>query len=153
MDSHPGGFKQEMPPKGGFKPIDFVRKQIKRPWRGHLLIAGTYLWTYAGITLWITPQRQRYYYQKQEAQEVRIAAWPFVLAERNRLYLKHLIKLRDAESELMKDVPDWKVGHWFSTPIFHNPRGLWIDPLLYGFYALNSKKDYKYRRFFHHYFV
>lgn len=39
----------------------------------------------------------------------RLAVYPMLLAERDREYLKQLRKNRDAEAELMKDVPGWEV--------------------------------------------
>lgn len=91
---------------------------------------------------------QIYYYRREkriaverEDQENRIALTPFILAEQQRLYMKQLRRNREYEKELMKDVADWKVGHWFDYPIYHNPRGLWCDPYRADFYAHLSSSE------------
>lgn len=39
----------------------------------------------------------------------KMAIYPMLLAERDREYLKQLRRNRDAEAELMRDVPGWEV--------------------------------------------
>ncbi|VDP92385.1 unnamed protein product [Echinostoma caproni] len=73
-------------------------------------------------------------------EEVRIALSPFILAEQERLYLKQIRRNREYEEKLMKDVPGWKVGHWHEYPVFHNPRGLWVDPNVDEFYAHTTRR-------------
>lgn len=41
----------------------------------------------------------------------RMAIYPMLLAERDWEYLKQLRRNRDAEAELMRDVPGWEVRH------------------------------------------
>ena len=69
-----------------------------------------------------------YYYTKyrkpaikarhREAVDTRLALQPMLLAERDRGYVEQLKKNRDAENELMKDVPEWKTGTFYGTPVY-----------------------------------
>ena len=54
----------------------------------------------------------------REAIDTRLALSPMLLAERDRGYIKTLKATRDAEEELMKDVPGWEVGTWYGEPIY-----------------------------------
>lgn len=44
-----------------------------------------------------------------EMRSAKMAIYPMLLAERDREFLKQLRRNRDAEAELMKDVPGWEV--------------------------------------------
>lgn len=44
-----------------------------------------------------------------EMRSSKMAIYPMLLAERDREYLKQLRRNRDAEAELMRDVPGWEV--------------------------------------------
>lgn len=46
-----------------------------------------------------------------EMRSGKMAIYPMLLAERDRAYMKQLRINRDAEAELMKDVPGWEVGY------------------------------------------
>nr|CUU98764.1 hypothetical transcript [Hymenolepis microstoma] len=133
-------YKQEMPPPGGFAPLDFLYKGTRKHLNGLYIIAGLYLCSYVGIKLrhW---QREKNDAIANENKEVRLALTPFLLAEQQRMYLKQLIKNREYETELMKDVPGWEVGHWHDTPVYYNPRGLWCEPSLYEFYAHLTRRQ------------
>lgn len=50
-----------------------------------------------------------------EMRSAKMAIYPMLLAERDRAYLKQLRKNRDAETELMKNVPGWQV--MYNLPI------------------------------------
>ncbi|VUZ40413.1 unnamed protein product [Hymenolepis diminuta] len=133
-------YKQEMPPPGGFAPLDFFYKGTRKHLNGLYIIAGLYACSYVGIKLrhW---QREKNEAIANENKEVRLALTPFLLAEQQRMYLKQLVKNREYETELMKDVPGWEVGHWFDTPVYYNPRGLWCEPNLYEFYAHLTRRQ------------
>lgn len=45
-----------------------------------------------------------------EMRSAKMAIYPMLLAERDREYLKQLRRNRDAEAELMRDVPGWEVS-------------------------------------------
>lgn len=44
-----------------------------------------------------------------EMRSAKMAIYPMLLAERDREYLKQIRRNRDAEAELMRDVPGWEV--------------------------------------------
>ena len=46
-----------------------------------------------------------------------LALQPMLQAERDRQFLKRLVKNREWETELMKDVPGWEVGTYWGTPV------------------------------------
>lgn len=57
-------------------------------------------------------------------------------------YLKHMHNTREAEKELMGDVPGWEVGKWFEYPVFHNPRNLLIkSPSLEYFGQMSNEQQ------------
>lgn len=45
-----------------------------------------------------------------EMRSAKMAIYPMLLAERDREYMKQLRRNRDAEAELMRDVPGWEVS-------------------------------------------
>jgi len=47
-----------------------------------------------------------------------MALEPMLCAEKDRVTLKEIRRLRDVEEDLMKDVPGWEVGTYFGHPIF-----------------------------------
>lgn len=53
---------------------------------------------------------------------------PFLTAERDRVWLKHVRKNRDLENEIMKDVPGWVVGTWYGEPVYFTLGDKWFDP-------------------------
>uniref|UniRef100_A0A0X3Q322 NADH dehydrogenase [ubiquinone] 1 alpha subcomplex subunit 13 n=1 Tax=Schistocephalus solidus TaxID=70667 RepID=A0A0X3Q322_SCHSO len=131
-------FKQEMPPPGGYALFNVFNKTVRKPLNGLYLIAALYACTFVGIKLrdWGYARREA---RLNENREVRIALTPFLLAEQQRMYLKHLVRNQDYEKELMKDVPGWEVGHWHDCPVYHNPRDLWCEPSMQEYYAHQSK--------------
>ena len=126
--------KQDMPPKGGYGPIDWVKKAPKKPVNGILFMTGIFAFSAANYYLY-TLSRDRKKKLKYENFESRIALEPFLISERNRQFLLYLHKNREEETKLMKDVPEWEVGKWYDYPVYHNPRGLWTQPITDEFYA------------------
>ena len=49
-------------------------------------------------------------------------------------YLKQLVRNREHEKEIMKDVPGWIPGTYYGTPIFYR-KGIWHDPSYDEYYA------------------
>ncbi|CAH8487040.1 unnamed protein product [Dicrocoelium dendriticum] len=132
-------YKQEMPPPGGYNPVNFVVKKTRKPMNAILTIAGLYALTFIAMK-YQNHVRTKRKSRVLEEEEVRIALAPFLFAEQERLYLRQLRRNRDYEAKLMADVPGWKVGHWHDVPVFHNPRGLWCDPNMDEFYAHTTRK-------------
>ncbi|XP_008567965.1 PREDICTED: NADH dehydrogenase [ubiquinone] 1 alpha subcomplex subunit 13 isoform X2 [Galeopterus variegatus] len=85
--------KQDMPPPGGYGPIDYKRNLPRRGLSGYSLFAvgiGTLLFGYWGMMKW----------------------------NRERRILRLLRENLEEEAIIMKDVPDWKVGE----SVFHTTR-------------------------------
>ena len=115
---------------------------------GLYVIGALYACTFCGIKLrhWGKARKEAL---ENENREVRLALTPFLVAEQQRMYLKQLVKNREYETELMKDVAGWEVGHWHDTPVYYNPRGLWCEPNLYEFYAHLSRREASRQLFVH----
>ncbi|XP_040146162.1 NADH dehydrogenase [ubiquinone] 1 alpha subcomplex subunit 13 isoform X2 [Ictidomys tridecemlineatus] len=85
--------KQDMPPPGGYGPIDYKRNLPRRGLSGYSMFAvgiGTLLIGYWGMMKW----------------------------NRERRILQMLRENLEEEAIIMKDVPDWKVGE----SVFHTQR-------------------------------
>jgi len=111
--------KQDMPPPGGYDPIQFAKAMGKKSWGGYKTFAIFGAVTASG---WIM-----YHFEKKwkrrtdlEMNDARIALQPFMDAERWRMFLRHCRRNRDEERELMKDYPGWEVGKIDGEPVFHN---------------------------------
>ncbi|CAH0390962.1 unnamed protein product [Bemisia tabaci] len=139
--------KQDLPPVGGYPSINFKRvpaKQIFNPW---LAILGT-------IAIWGV-SRELYHkgyvevmMEEVEQRSVLIALEPMLLAERDRAFLKQLRKNRDEENELMKNVPNWKTGHYYNQPLYITvPKDTLLNVPLYEYYA-HAEKSHSFWRVF-----
>merc|ERR1719228_67235 len=53
-----------------------------------------------------------------EKRSLNMALEPMLSAERDRALLKHIVKSREWEEDLMKDVPGWEVGTFFGKPVY-----------------------------------
>ncbi|KAL5109764.1 NADH dehydrogenase ubiquinone 1 alpha subcomplex subunit 13 [Taenia crassiceps] len=120
-------YKQEMPPPGGFATFNVFNKAVRKHLNGLYLIGALYACTFVGIKLRLWGKERKEARDNENREQ--------------RMYLRQLVKNRDYETELMKDVPGWEVGHWYDTPVYHNPRGLWCEPNQYEYYAHLSRKD------------
>ncbi|VVC98484.1 NADH dehydrogenase [ubiquinone] 1 alpha subcomplex subunit 13 [Leptidea sinapis] len=137
--------KQDLPPPGGYKPIPFKRIPAKQYFSGFACIAG-----YLGIT---TVSAYLYYLNcKQvkkneiEMRSAKMAIYPMLVAERDREYLKQLRRNRDAEAELMRDVPGWVVGTWYGERVYKLlPADALIEPIFHEFYAHSDEKSWNNR--------
>lgn len=72
-----------------------------------------------GVTWWYFV-RKRKRLELSEEFDSRIALMPFVKAESDRLVLKQCIKMREAEKEIMKDVPHWELGKYAGQELYQN---------------------------------
>uniref|UniRef100_A0A8D1VTI3 NADH dehydrogenase [ubiquinone] 1 alpha subcomplex subunit 13 n=2 Tax=Sus scrofa TaxID=9823 RepID=A0A8D1VTI3_PIG len=103
--------KQDMPPPGGYGPIDYKRNLPRRGLSGYSMFAvgiGTLLFGYWSMMKW---NRERRRLQIEDF-EARIALMPLFQAEKDRRVLQMLRENLEEEAIIMKDVPDWKVGPW-----------------------------------------
>uniref|UniRef100_H9KW92 NADH dehydrogenase [ubiquinone] 1 alpha subcomplex subunit 13 n=1 Tax=Callithrix jacchus TaxID=9483 RepID=H9KW92_CALJA len=101
--------KQDMPPAGGYGPIDYKRNLPRRGLSGYSMLAlgiGTLFFGYWKIIKW---NRERRRLQIEDF-EARIALMPLFQAETDRRILHMLRENLEEEAIIMKDVPGWKVG-------------------------------------------
>ncbi|XP_011704235.1 PREDICTED: NADH dehydrogenase [ubiquinone] 1 alpha subcomplex subunit 13 [Wasmannia auropunctata] len=119
MDATADGKRmQDLPPKGGYGPIQTERIKLR-----------TILGAKSTIALFVTTTLAGFYAyyrsfkvvrrEQIEMRSARLAILPLLLAERDRAILKQMRRNRDAEAELMKNVEGWEVGTYYGEPIFY----------------------------------
>jgi len=120
-------YKQDLPPPGGYKPISYLRVPAKTYFSGVQMFVLFNVITFGSMYIW-TFTRDKLKRLKTEDRSARLAMQPMLYAEKDRLYLKRLRKLREEEEELMKGVPGWVVGTYWGEPIYHTrPENEWHD--------------------------
>lgn len=132
--------KQDMPPPGGYAPIDYKRNLPKRGLTGYSMFGigiGMMLFGYWRIFKW---NRERRRLQIEDL-EARIAIMPLLQAEQDRITLKMLRENLEEEAIIMKDVPGWKVGE----SVFHTDR--WTKPLPNELFNLRPREELLNKRF------
>ncbi|XP_068622587.1 NADH dehydrogenase [ubiquinone] 1 alpha subcomplex subunit 13 [Battus philenor] len=134
--------KQDLPPPGGYKPIPYKRVPAKTLFSGYTLFAGYIGITIGSIYLYhLTAKRIKKH--EIEMRSAKMAIYPMLLAERDREYLKQLRRNRDAEAELMKDVPGWEVGTYYGEPIYKLvPPDALVEPIFHEYYAHSNPSDW-----------
>merc|ERR1711890_77465 len=134
------GYKQELPPPGGYESITYKRipmKPFMTGW-GHFVVYGCSL----AFGMWWYKRNWR----EKTRNEIEMlgghhAIRPLLVAERDRMYLKEIYKNREEERELMKNVPNWKVGHWYDVPIYKScPPDTWQSPNMDEYYVHAPRK-------------
>uniref|UniRef100_A0A0K0F8X8 NADH dehydrogenase [ubiquinone] 1 alpha subcomplex subunit 13 n=1 Tax=Strongyloides venezuelensis TaxID=75913 RepID=A0A0K0F8X8_STRVS len=142
-------FKQEMPPPGGYRNFNFSRtyaKQLFRPGLVSGIIAGCTLYgIYQSYMI-----RKHIVTEKFEDVDIQNAMEPFLVAERDREWLRFLKKNRDLENEIMKDVPGWKTGTWYGEPVYFTLGDKWWDPSIIEAYAHSATSDMNTETFWKH---
>jgi len=137
------GFRQELPPESGYKPINFERIPARK-------ILGSYQ-TYAicmgglflGWYCWRLNNKKNIRLH-MESRGARYAIRPMLIAERDRAYLKQLRINRDEEERLMANVPGWEVGTLYGTPMYKTrPADEWVDPTTTEYFIHNKDWDLK----------
>ncbi|KAF5278650.1 hypothetical protein FQA39_LY00692 [Lamprigera yunnana] len=136
---------QDLPPEGGYKPINFQRNPARTVISAPGMILG-----YFGITgiscFLFYLNNKRIHRLDLERRSAEFAIKPLLMAERDREYLKQLRRNRDAERELMKNVEGWKVGTYYGEPIYKTlPDDSLIEPRIGEYYVHGSFKDFKRR--------
>ncbi|XP_066993771.1 NADH dehydrogenase [ubiquinone] 1 alpha subcomplex subunit 13 [Anabrus simplex] len=133
---------QDMPPPGGYRPINYARVPAKTYFSGYTMILGYFGITAGAIFLYFLNYKK----VKQEDIEMRsskLALYPLLLAERDREYLKQLRRNRDEEAKLMENVEGWQVGTWYGEPIYKTlPEDTLVKPLFQEYYVHSSFRDY-----------
>ncbi|CAK1581211.1 unnamed protein product [Parnassius mnemosyne] len=134
--------KQDLPPPGGYKPIPFKRVPAKTYFSGYTLFAGYIGVTIGAIYLYnLTLKKVKKH--EIEMRSAKMAIYPMLLAERDREYLKQLRRNRDAEAELMRDVPGWEVGTYYGERIYKLvPPDALVEPIFHEYYAHSSPTEW-----------
>ncbi|XP_041980744.1 NADH dehydrogenase [ubiquinone] 1 alpha subcomplex subunit 13 [Aricia agestis] len=134
--------KQDLPPPGGYKPIPFKRLPAKQYFSGYTLFAAFVGVTSFGLYLYSITAKKILKHDI-EMRSAKLAVYPMLLAERDREYLKQLRRNRDAEAELMKDVPGWEVGTYYGEPVYKNlPKDTLVDPIFHEYYVHSSPSNW-----------
>lgn len=119
-------YKQDMPPKGGYGPVDYSRKLFNRI-KGKYILAGFFPFT--GYAIWLINETRRYNRMHElENTEANVALEPLLFAEKDRMALKLFRQNYELEVELMKDYPGWEVGTMFGEPIFFDVKNRGLMP-------------------------
>ncbi|MBN3309724.1 NDUAD dehydrogenase, partial [Amia calva] len=132
--------KQDMPPPGGYGPIDYKRNLPKRGLSGYSMFGigiGFLVFGYWRLFKW---NRERRRLQIEEL-EARVALLPLLQAEHDRRTLRMLRENLEEEAQIMKDVPGWKVGE----KVFHTDR--WVTPLSDELYNLRPQEELLHKKF------
>ncbi|KAM8961914.1 NADH dehydrogenase [ubiquinone] 1 alpha subcomplex subunit 13 [Pelodytes ibericus] len=132
--------KQDMPPPGGYGPVDYKRNLPRRGLSGYSMFAvgiGVLFFGYWSIFRW---NRERRRFQIEDL-ETRVAILPLLQAETDRRVLRQMRLNLEEEAKIMKDVPGWKVGE---SP-FHTER--WVTPTLNELYNLQSQEHILKKKF------
>lgn len=141
-------YVQDMPPEGGYSPINVRRVPLKPILNAKWLIGG-YI-AISGASFYIYHLTQKEITRDEiEMRSCRNVMMPVLIAERDREYLKQLRRNRDEEEKLMANVPGWVVGTWYGEPIYKTrPKDEWHDPSMDAFYGHTAKKYFFERALF-----
>lgn len=108
---------QDMPPPGGFASIN-VERSFPKP----LIRQGIYATILIGLSIngyfFLEEWRKRQKVLRVELNEHFVATAPFLYAEQERNFLKHLRNLREDERDLMKNHKNWKLGTLYGEKVF-----------------------------------
>jgi len=112
-----GTYKQDLPPKGGYAPINFKRIPARSVLNAPIIFGGLIGTTALGAWIYKRGIRQ-WQILDIEMKSASLALTPLMLAERDRAYLKQLRKNRDAEEKLMGGVEGWEVGTFYGHKVY-----------------------------------
>ncbi|XP_069505171.1 NADH dehydrogenase [ubiquinone] 1 alpha subcomplex subunit 13 [Ambystoma mexicanum] len=132
--------KQDMPPPGGYGPVDYKRNLPRRGLSGYRMFAigiGVSIFGYWSIFKW---NRERRRLQIEDL-ETRIAMLPLLQAEHDRSVLRQLRENLEEEAKIMKDVPGWKVGE----SMYNTDR--WVPPTVTELFQLRPQEEFIHKRF------
>lgn len=135
---------QDLPPEGGYKPITYKRVPAKSFFNGWGLVG-----TYVGVTI----IAMYVYYltckavlrNDLEERSARFALKPLLTAERDREYLKQMLRNREEERELMKNVKGWVVGTYYGEKLYKLPENETVQGSIHDYYV-HAKNKYKIQR-------
>ncbi|KAM9112081.1 NADH dehydrogenase [ubiquinone] 1 alpha subcomplex subunit 13 [Pangshura tecta] len=138
--------KQELPPPGGYGPIDYKRNLPRRGLSGYSLFAISFaslLMGYYNLVKWNRERRRL----KIEDMETCIALLPLLQAESDRRTLQILRENLEEEAKIMEGVPGWKVGE----SVYHTDR--WVPPIADDLYYLRPARERDHMKFGLQYYI
>ncbi|XP_048415860.1 NADH dehydrogenase [ubiquinone] 1 alpha subcomplex subunit 13 [Stegostoma tigrinum] len=127
--------KQDLPPPGGYGPVDYKRNLPRRGLSGYSMFGigiGVLIFGYWRLFKW---NRERRRLQIEDL-EARIALLPLLYAEQDRRTLRILKENLEEEAKIMKDVPGWKVGE----SVYNSDR--WTTPTVEELFNLRPQEEY-----------
>ncbi|XP_067824842.1 NADH dehydrogenase [ubiquinone] 1 alpha subcomplex subunit 13 [Heptranchias perlo] len=136
----PAKVKQDLPPPGGYGPVDYKRSLPRRGPSGYSMFGigiGVLIFGYWKLFKW---NRERRRLQIEDL-EARIAMLPLLHAEQDRRILRLMRENLEEEAKIMKDVPGWKVGE----SVYHSDR--WFPPTVEELFNLRPDKEYSHAKF------
>lgn len=136
MDAATAGKRlQDLPPKGGYGPIQTDRVKLRTIFGAKSTFAIFFGTTVVGFyTYYLNYKAVKR--NQIEMRSARLAIWPALIAERDRAVLKQMRRNRDEEAELMKNVEGWEVGTYYGEPIyFLDEHNQFRDPLFIEHFA------------------
>ncbi|XP_063852250.1 NADH dehydrogenase [ubiquinone] 1 alpha subcomplex subunit 13-like [Scylla paramamosain] len=139
---------QDLPPKGGYAPVNFTRIPARSYFNGYQLFAGFGVVSAVACYMYY----KTYSLVRREDIEMRsgrLAVEPLLLAERDREFLKQIRRNRDEEARLMANVEGWEVGTYHGERIYKTiPSERFIDPVINEYFAHGPSKAYTDNAFF-----
>ncbi|EZA57762.1 hypothetical protein DMN91_002714 [Ooceraea biroi] len=135
MDATASRRMQDLPPKGGYAPIQTARIKLRSVIGAKSIFGFFFASTCIGwYGYYLTHLKVRR--DQIEMRSARNAIMPALLAEQDRAILIHMRRNRDMETELMKNVEGWEVGKYYGEPIFFlDEEDQWRDPIYYEYFA------------------
>ncbi|CAG7719131.1 unnamed protein product [Allacma fusca] len=136
--------RQDLPPPGGYQPINYKRIPAKTYMSGRTMFLIYAFVQTSACFIWLRGDRKLTQW-KVEARSGNMATIPMLQAEKDRAYLKVIRKNRDLETELMKDVPGWEVGTYYGDKIYWTrPDNEWHDITTNEYFVHAYKSDLNY---------
>ncbi|KAI6190671.1 NADH dehydrogenase [ubiquinone] 1 alpha subcomplex subunit 13 [Aphelenchoides bicaudatus] len=142
-------YRQDMPPEGGYRDFNWERTYSRR-----ILKPVYVLPVFAGIMVYGYIQNKALKRMRMnrrfEDKDIYNALQPFLTAERDRSWLKHVSKNREYENEIMKDVPGWVTGTWYGEPVYFTLGEKWWDPTELEFFVHSEDHAFKREHLWRH---
>ncbi|KAL6438815.1 hypothetical protein ACFW04_003715 [Cataglyphis niger] len=141
MDAATSKRMQDLPPKGGYDPIQTDRVKIRTILGARstlaIFFATTVIGAYTHYLNYKIVKRNQI-----EMRSARLAIWPALIAERDRAVLRQMRRNRDEEAELMKNVEGWEVGTYYGEPIyFLDDENQFREPLFWEHFGHADPED------------
>ncbi|KAI5695801.1 NADH dehydrogenase [ubiquinone] 1 alpha subcomplex subunit 13 [Diaphorina citri] len=135
-------YKQDLPPDGGYKKLDFSRVPARKIWNWYTIIPTYVVSTAVGIYLWRL-NREQVRRERAENNSATVALMPLLIAEKDRNLLKTMRKIRDEETELMKNTEGWEAGTLYGEKVYKtSPEDEFVMPSFNEYYAHNKNEEF-----------